>query len=312
MRPLLLLPCCALLACVSVPEFDDPEIVDRPRALAIVAEPPEVAPGQPVDLSVMLAAPPGQSPLDYRVRWSVCGTFLSEIMGSQYETGPQDRGCGPDAESFGDGTQVRLPGEVSAALFANLEVASAIFGSLLPAGTVEAIKTEVGLPLLVEATVEADDRVLRAVKRVIINGGGRGHHNPPPPHFDFDDREIIADDRRPFLCRAADAGPVRWPAGTEVELAPRLVPGEDDPELEFWLESYPVLNARGELEERDEKAFYSWFSTGGEFEQGVTESPLRNEIWRTPDRTGPTPLWLVVRDGHGGTSACELEVELTP
>lgn len=307
---LLLLPLLLCSSCLSIPEFDEPSIVDRPRVLAIVAEPPEVAPGQTVELSAMLAAPTGEDIRDYPVRWSVCAAFFTEIRGSQYGDEPQDQGCGPDAPSFGDGPVATLPGEVTAALFANLDLAAEAFGSLLPEDTVEAIRQEVGLPLLVEATVETEGRVVRAAKRVLVNGSGRSHRNPPPPSFELGGVAIGAVAGERFECRATDGEPVRWPTGSEVELAPILIAGEEDPELEYWVERYPILNARGEVVERAEKPFYSWFSTGGKFEQGVTEAPLRNEIWKTPELAGPTPLWLVVRDGHGGTSACMLEVEL--
>ena len=90
-----------------------------------------------------------------------------------------------------------------------------------------------------------------------------------------------------------------------IEIAPATEDGEEP-----WLEDYQVIDARGELQERTERAFYSWFSTGGEFDQNVTKSPLRNQIWRTPATPGTYPLWLVVRDGHGGASACDLEVEI--
>jgi hypothetical protein len=69
-----------------------------------------------------------------------------------------------------------------------------------------------------------------------------------------------------------------------------------------------VIDMRGELHARDEIAFYSWFATGGELREGVTKSPLRNEIWRTPRASGCHTLWVVVRDGHGGASACGVAV----
>jgi hypothetical protein len=98
-------------------------------------------------------------------------------------------------------------------------------------------------------------------------------------------------------------------AGVTIELAP-VVEGQDEP----WLETYTVIDARGAEDERREKAFYSWFVTGGELSEGITEAPLRNELWTAPRVTEPRKhgLFVVVRDGHGGTSACALAVEVLP
>ena len=97
--------------------------------------------------------------------------------------------------------------------------------------------------------------------------------------------------------RVACAGRAR------ARLAPSVQDGAED-----WLESYRVLDARGELQERAERAFYSWYATGGDFDRQVTRSPLRNQLWTAPREPGANRLWLVVRDGHGGTSACGMDV----
>ena len=144
------------------------------------------------------------------------------------------------------------------------------------------------------------------LKRVLISDRPEPHANPPPPSFAFGDIAVVADPERPSTCIGADGRRVSAPADTEVELAPTTVDDE-----ETWLEEYQVIDARGQLQQRKERAFYSWFSSAGEFEQQITKSPLRNELWRTPKKLDTYPFWLVVRDGHGGTSACRLDVEIT-
>jgi hypothetical protein len=133
----------------------------------------------------------------------------------------------------------------------------------------------------------------------------------------------VTDPADPLRCVRDDGMPVTAPASGSIELAPLKglnafsdagVPVVSDagdlsmPEEEAWLETYNIINSRGELRERKERAFYSWYATGGDLDSGTTKSPLSNNIWRLPGETGEQTLWLIVRDGHGGTSACELTV----
>lgn len=336
-----LLSMLAAFGCTPVPDFAEESLIDRPRVLAIVAEPPETAPGVTSELSLLLALPEEAA---VRVQWSVCGAFFTMFRGSQYGDQPTDQGCrgglsAPLAPLDAEGRRAALPGVLTARLFDDLALAAASFGAALPEATVEAIRERVGLALVVEAEVSIGERRLRAVKRVLVSDNPRPHSNPDPPHFDVLQgdvalAEIVGDPAQPLRCVAASGELPVIDAGSEVELAPRVGPRGDealdagtdvgtdagvdpgvDPDAgpdagEPWLESYQVLNARGELEPRRERAFYSWFSTAGRFSENVTRSPLRNTLWRAPGTPGRYPLWLVVRDGHGGTSACQLELEV--
>jgi hypothetical protein len=293
---------CALLhtaACIDTPDFADRSIVDRARVLAIVAEPPEVNPGQQAQLSLLIAEAP-----EYSVTWHACGVFDS-FGGSQYGENLEDEGCGGGlAVALGEGDRAQLLPELTQRLFLDLDLAVAILGAELPEETIANIRTRVGLAFLVEATVEMPERQIRAVKRVLISENASPHSNPPPPHFWLGEAEVVADPETEFVCHAVDDDRLAVPADSEIELAPVVEEGEDEP----WIERYQVIDARGELGGREEKAFYSWFSTAGHFSEGITKAPLRNEIWRTPEDPGCYPLWLVVRDGHGGTSACRAQV----
>jgi hypothetical protein len=357
--PALVLACGA---CVNLPDFARPSEIDRPRVLAVLAEPPEVNPGQAVQFSVAIAGVE-----DYGVTWRACGAFDGLFgEGSQWGEGGDDEGCGGGAFALelGEGDTAMLAGAATQALFDNLELAERVLGGTLPPDTIDHIRNSVGLPFTVEATVRTEARLIRAVKRVLISARETPHSNPPPPAFMVDDIEVRAlgaepdpdsdpdsdsepdpepdpdsepeadsepdpesdpesesdagpdpepasdPDIRPrppalFTCRPVDGAPLVLPRNSDVELSP-IVAG--DGEIEPWLESYDVIDMRGELQPRDEIAFYSWFSTGGELSEGVTKAPLRNEVWRTPRAAGCHSLWLVVRDGHGGASACRLDV----
>jgi hypothetical protein len=300
---------------VQLPDFDEPSLVDGPRVLAVVAEPPEVNPGQPVHLSLLLA-----SAAEPDIRWRGCGAFDTFLGGSQYGDEQSDEGCGgARAVELGAGETAVLPGALTEQLFDSLDLAEAIFGAALPEGAIEHIRDSVGLPFTIEATVRVDGTLIRAVKRVLISARATPHRNPPPPAFNVGNDAVAAvidpdvdpepaselDPSARFTCRAIDGTALRLAPDSEIDLVP-FVP--DGAEVEPWLERYQVIDMRGELHARDEIAFYSWFATGGELHEGVTKSPLRNEIWRTPRASGCHTLWVVVRDGHGGASACGVAV----
>ena len=181
----------------------------------------------------------------------------------------------------------------------------------------EQIRSSVGIAFLVEATVRAEGKLIRATKRVLISENPTPHANPPPPAYTFgSEQRIVTASDDPLRCVRDDGEPVTAAAGADVQLAP-LGEGSDDdaqdagvPPEEPWLETYNIINARGELRERTERAFYAWYTTDGDLNSGSTKSPLRNNLWRLPATAGEYPLWLIIRDGHGGTSACELTVQV--
>ena len=334
MGPCLML---ALSACLTLPDFESASIVKGPRVLAVIAEPPEINPGQTLDLSVLVAGVDDSD--DVRVTWRACGSFDGIGVGgggAQYGEEQPDEGCGAGlAFDLGEGLTAQLPGALTAGLFENLEVIAMTIGTDLPEGIVEQIRSSVGIAFLVEATVRAGEKTIRATKRVLISENPAPHVNPPPPRFMFGrDQAIVTDREDPLRCVRDDGMPVSARAGARVELAPlkgsvafadagtpdAALPDAGDtdagaepgstsmPDEEAWLETYNILTAQGELRERKERAFYSWYATGGDLDSGTTKSPLSNNVWRAPGERGEQTLWLIVRDGHGGTSACELTI----
>jgi len=282
--------------------------------LAVVAEPPEIRPGDTLDLSILIAGV--EDPSETQITWRACGSFDGFFGGggAQYGEEQPDEGCGAGlAFDLGEGPTAQLPGVLTADLFDNLDVIAMTLGSDLPEDIVDEIRSSVGIAFLVEATVRVEGKLIRATKRVLLSENETPHTNPPPPQYMFDrEQAVIAEPSDPLRCVREDGEPVTAAPSANIELAPfagALVEGEDGgPDEEPWLETYNIINARGELRERKERAFYAWYTTAGELDSGSTKSPLRNNIWRAPDEEGDYPLWLIVRDGHGGTSACELTV----
>jgi hypothetical protein len=286
-----------LTGCLGLREFPSESIVDSPRVLAVVTEPPEVTPGHALAITPLIA-----HARDVEIEYRVCGTFDGPLGGGGAQFGEMDEeDCGERALLRGSGPTWNVPREASEAFWSNTELAETILGGTLPKETIDAVRFSVGLPLLVELTIQADGQELRAVKRVLMSENPSPHTNPPPPSFKFGAVEVQADPERAWTCSAAE--PLRVAPGADVEIAPATEGGREP-----WLERYGVIDAFGTREERSERAYYSWFASGGQFESHSTRAPLRNQVWTAPNEAGTERLWLVVRDGHGGTSACHWDV----
>lgn len=304
---------CGSSACFNLPEFADSSVIDRPRVLSVIANPPEVTQGSGVTLDTLIV---GAEEADVSVRWFACAMFSSSIGGgggAQYGENQGDQGCAGNAMELGTGPSVSVPPALTQLLFSNDDLVRATLGALLPSLELDDVRQSVGIPFSVEADIQAGGKHLRAIKRILVRDTDTPHGNPPPPHFQFGER-VVRGVGAPaaFSCSPDDldgAGPLRVTAGQHVVLSP-VVDGasEEGVPVEPWLESYTVLDARGELGERQERAFYAWFATDGSLDRSNTRAPTRDNEWTAPDEPGCVLMWLVVRDGHGGESACEYEV----
>lgn len=276
--------------------FVPPSLVEGPRLLAVIADRPVVAPGQDVTLTPFVAGPDGAPDVTMEYRASLSTRALSLAAG-------QDIGeDAPPLALVTDGRTATLPGEATqAAIDALLAlVAGAPAGT--PEDVVRLVYETVGLVVTVELVMRGTDGavVVEGFKRLLLMPAPEAVLNPPPPRFAIGDAWVDARDAAsPFDC-AAETDPPRVLAGAEVTLAPE---GDED-----WLERYPALDLEGRLVESVENAYYSWFSTGGDFTLAVTRAPNRETVWTAPETPGTVPIWLVVRDGHLGTSACRAEV----
>lgn len=287
-------------ACYETPEFARESLIDRPRILAIVADPPEVTPGSGVALSLMVA---GAEVSD--VRWSACGTFASFAASTQYGENMGDQGCSDRPLIIGEGDHVRLDTSSTLALFEDDSLVRSALGADLPDQTLSIIRDGVGVAFSIEADVLASGKRLRGLKHVLLSNRSKPNKNPPSPAFMFNDTKI-GPGPLPFTCAAASGEVARANAGAKVYLRPILAPTAEEP----WLETYPVLDATGDTVERKEQAFYSWYGNTGKIVRAETHAPERDNTWELPNQDLCARMWLVVRDGHGGVSACMLRVQI--
>jgi len=286
------------LGCIG--DLDPKNKVVGPRILDIVADRPELNPGQSAQLRAVLAGTAGPP----RYRWFACvtsdfarpGMSLSNFGESTFE------GCFGDAAPrtpLGDGPTATF--RAPAGALDNLETAAMRFGAFIPPETLRTIAREIGLMVGIGVEVTVDGVTLQGFKRLVVSLNPRPNANPPPPRFQVNRAWVSAAGRDDGTCAPEDGSALRVRRGVMVDLAP-------EPNEERWYERYKVLTAAGRLEERTERAFYSWYATDGTFARGLTQAPTRNTIWGPPAAPGDETLWVFVRDGHGGTSGCRVAI----
>jgi hypothetical protein len=298
----------ALCACAG--DLDPPSIVKTPRVLAVVASPPIAPPGEDVEVTAMVVDPEDR-PL--RLSWTACSRFeaLGGNQSLQYSEEAPTEGCVEGAPGVFDlerrGDTGVLRGVLTALVYEDLEALAATYGEGLPPDLLQFVVETSGLPVTIGLTVRTGSyELVRSFKRVLIFTGEPRGTNPPEPRFAVGERWVSARDvEEPFVCEPEDGEPIALDAGSDVVLTP-------DPDDEAWQEDYRIIDASGAVVDRHEDSYYSWFSTGGSFEEEQTQAPLRDTVWRAPRAAGAYPLWIVVRDGHGGTSACRAQVEVRP
>ena len=253
-------------------------------------------------------------------RWTVC-LSLAEIFGAAGLGASVDLSdtCdegGPDlivleTEGLAPG-QAELDGNVLLGLAGMLMMPGGpgMPGGELPPGvtqeqidTLLSVITIVGVPLRARVEILLDGEViLVGLKRFAITTRDDPTTIPPAPRFAIDGAFVNARDNADMrVCVPESGEPIAVQAGAEVTLSP-----SDDEEE--WFDEYPVFNLTGELQLNEESAFYNWFSTGGEFSREITQFGDHDTVWTTPEQPGEYPIWVVVRDGHLGTSWCRATV----
>lgn len=310
--------CLALTAGCIEGELDRKSIINRWRVLAIQADRPEVQPGMDVRFDALVVTPEGERAVHgeegVRFDWVVCLRMEETpgLSGLQYSPEDPSEACGAvdvitlSTEDDGSAT---LDGATVEALWPDADMlseeAEEVFGGRISPELIRELLSTVGVIVTSELTVrEGGEEIMRAYKRITVVEREELGTNPPEPRFQVDDRWISARDvDEPWTCLPEDGEMPVVDAGEQVVISP-------DPDDESWRETYFVLDITGTITEGTERPYYSFFSTDGTFDQEVTRAPVREEIWVAPEDAGLYPLWVVVRDGHGGMTACRTQVEV--
>lgn len=319
-----------------VPEFtDDVSQVEGFRVLAVRADPAEVPPGSQVSLSVLWAAPTGETVDEDDVDWGLC-TQKKELT----ELGPVAPECLSAFASqksevllhLGAGSQVETTVARDACRF---------FGPLAPpaeeGSTVSGRPADPDLtggfyqPVLVgreEATVGSIRLLcgpsgLSVSELITFNRGYR-----PNEHPEFESVELretgssrAIDPEQTLSVVAGEAIRFRssWPLCPEqADCGDGLcTAGENstdcaadcatDPVGCMGAESYLLADVESRsTAPQKEKLSVSWFTTEGTFESSVTDDSddrgYTENVWTAPESPASLTLWLVLRDDRGGVS----------
>lgn len=328
-----------------VPEFtDDVSQVEDFRVLAVRADPAEVAPGGQVSLSVLWAAPTGETVEVEDVSWGLC-TQKKELT----ELGPVAPECldeftEQESETLlylGTGSQVETTVARDVCRF---------FGPLAPpaeeGSTVSGRPADPDLsggfyqPVLVgrEAASVGSIRLLCGPSGLSVSElitFNRGYRPNEHPEFESIEMQVSGssetiDSEQTLSVAAGEAIRLRatWPLCPEQpECGDGLcTAGENstdcatdcatDPVGCTGAESYLLadIESRSTVTQR-EKLSLAWFTTAGTFETSVTDDPddrgYTENVWTAPESPTTLTMWLVLRDDRGGVSwrAVQVNVE---
>jgi len=331
-----------LAACAN--DLDRISLVKTPRVLAMVADPPEAAPGEDVSVRVLAFDPAGRE-LHYAFRACVDpASFFGSFT-------PDEGNSDTHAMAFctdlpGNGNSTVVPGIYTQMLYDQLATFAPAAG--LTADTLDQLVGSVGIPLQVRVRVTAVDpmtgaetaTLITAVKTFGLTSRATRTTNPPFVYFSIGDSLFLGGvDRSSFECTlwAGSPPPVFHaspPQGHGDPVSAFLLP-HDDPNT--WEETYPYIDYSRMVRLGREGAYYSWFTTSdvsapclhsdchtireGDETTSVSSTAdphdpfaLLNRAaeWDLPSTPGTYHFWLVVRDGHLGEAACHTTIEVVP
>lgn len=259
-------------------------IVREPRVLAVISEPAEAKPTQPVTLHALVASPDG--PVTSPPAWGFCVApkpptednavsdgCIDESMILTLGTTPMAMGTLP-----GDGC-LRFGPDVPPGVGFRSRDADATGGYYQP----------------VRAAV--DGLLAFGLSRITCKLG----RAPFDVAFDYDQR-YVANANPTLLPVMLD----RVPATSDVTLRAAWPAASAEPYIYFD----PVSQT---LVDRREAMRVSWFATGGTLPVDATavgEDDMATEVsttWHTPE-AGPAYVWIVLRDARGGIATQTLAV----
>lgn len=255
-------------------------LVDRPRLLAVRADPPEVRPGEQATFEALLPTPGLDAPLT-RI-WFAC---------PPEDPGGIGFGCfldlgGLDIDDPADLFEQGLIG-VEPGLPPRYTVAEGVLDDLT-----EPYDRQRGRHVLVQVAalpddLEADDagdidfnELEVGYKRLVVSEAPTPNRNPEVVALRVEDHEV-----EPGVVVHVEAGQ-RY--DIEAVLADDAV------------ETYDYLNRHGDVEQRTEEPYASWFATGGTITRSTTLHPHTWTTWTAPESGERGTWYVVVRDRRGG------------
>ena len=314
-------------------ELPDVTTVSNLRILAIQAEPPEVGPGDEVRLEILVA---DVSPGPYQLEWYLCaqperGFGFSTGSTSSGASGGQGYGLDgslscieagqrglPNTEPLGTNTSVRV--QIADDLFTDTELLAELYGlpPTIPPSVFTLLNSIAGVNLTVAVRIQKDGEIRDAYKRINVSAANDSNSNPAPPLLHItpegSDEATPTNGEYPGLGRCflrERYGPIIATPG-EYRLTPVNIP---KPHASYSiLFITPDSNDPVKIEQREEEYFFSFFTNRGELGSAIVKSSSDGGTSLTIPPTGPddTDLWVVVRDGRGGTNWCHSRLHVQP
>ncbi len=333
MRPVFLLALSSLaLGCGF--KFERPsEVIDR-RILAISAEPPElVSDGSSLPRTVevrALVVDPKTGTNEVAFEWRTCTPGISRFLpggdsaSTQGEPDPVTQRC--DAE---DPATLVAKGTSTLEAFSSAPVAFPIPDAAAPLlGAASQRGFALSAYLHADLFIENGEQPLYGFKRIVLSpaipAGRMANRNPRLAALLVDGSVWDADAplELPFQgCEEEDQASIPDPNDDEKTVkscAHLLMPAFDAGEAE----PYTVQQFDGQLTSLRERLRFDWYADLGRFTNQATEQPdslsgaERDPLstkWIEPSvrPEGPVTVWVVVRDGRGGTSWIKRTVVFT-
>ncbi len=267
-------------------DLDPSWLVSRVRVLAVRPEPPEIQPGETVTFEALIADPEG---VVESVVWLLCEDATG--FGCATDLTDLSADATPDelAEAGVIGLEPFFPPEWTAPedLLDGLDEAEAREG-------VQVTAQLFAVPDLEDLEEALDfSEVEAAFKRVVVSEALTPNENPVLDSWTIEDETV--------------------PAGATVEVEP----GETY-QIGVWIDedsiqTYLHVNAAGEIEERVERPYVAWYTTGGTIGDPHTLYPYFRTRWRAPSEAGAEGVWYaVVRDRRGGQDWLERRWRVRP
>jgi hypothetical protein len=260
-------------------DLPDSSTVDRPRVLAIQADPPEVEPGASVAFSALIADPFDE--LDGSV-WIAC------LDGGGF-------GCPVDLAGL---SEEPTPEELQAAGVIGFtpgfepvwQVPSDALDALTEAERLEGLSATVqvaSFPAASDGGEEVDfNDVEVAYKRLVVSEALTPNQNPTLSAWRVEGALVPQNST------------VIVDPGQTYDLSVELGSGS--------VEEYLYVNSAGEEELRTEEPYLSWYGTSGGWPRGSITVPLNGfdvpleTSWTAPMETGAGEWFVVIRDRRGG------------
>jgi hypothetical protein len=262
-------------------------IIDQPRVLAVIAEPAEAHPGDPVTYRAVIASPEG--PVDAAPAWSYCTAPKPPT-----EDNAVSAACLDPASLVALGT-----GPTVTAVLPRTGCLQ--FGPETPPGDFRPRDADATGGYYQPIRLDADGLLAFGLSRITC-------HLPTAPGDVVHDYDVRY---------AANANPTLDPL-----VVPALPADRDVTLTASWpasaVETYLAYDPESRtLVTRREAMRLSWFATAGTLAVDASAVPEASDAravsttWHTP-AAGAAQLWLVLRDSRGGLAAQTLRVTVAP